>query len=108
MAINIANTYRDLDLKLSSIEIRFTRRNYENIQAKAQVLTTLLGNDKIHPRLAFEHCGLFVDPDLAYTQSKEYSEERKAEAAKELEDFAKTQTIKGQLNAEDDEGSEEE
>lgn len=108
MAINIANTYRDLDLKLSSIEIRFTRRNYENIQAKAQVLTTLLGNDKIHPRLAFEHCGLFVDPDLAYTQSKEYSEERKAEAAKELEDFAKTQTIKGQLNAEDDEGLEEE
>ena len=108
MAINIANTYRDLDLKLSSIEIRFTRRNYENIQAKAQVLTTLLGNDKIHPRLAFEHCGLFVDPDLAYTQSKEYSEERKAEAVKELEDFAKTQTIKGQLNAEDDEGSEEE
>ena len=108
MAINIANTYRDLDLKLSSIEIRFTRRNYENIQAKAQVLTTLLGNDKIHPRLAFEHCGLFVDPDLAYTQSKEYSEERKAEAAEELEDFAKTQTIKGQLNAEDDEGSEEE
>lgn len=103
LAIEFANTYRNLDLKLSQIEIRFTRRNYENIQAKAQVLTTLLANDKIHPRLAFEHCGLFVDPDLAYTQSKEYAEERKVEAQKELEMFAQKKTIEGQENAEDEE-----
>ena len=89
-------------MKLSSIEIRFTRRNYENIQAKAQVLTTLLANDKIHPRLAFEHCGLFVDPDLAYTQSKEYEEERKEEAQKELEMFAQTQTQQAKASAEGD------
>lgn len=102
MAIEIINTYRDMKLRLSSIEIRFTRRNYENIQAKAQVLTTLLANDKIHPRLAFEHCGLFVDPDLAYTQSKEYAEERKAEAQKELEEFSKIETDKAKGNAEED------
>jgi SPP1 family phage portal protein len=102
LAIRIANTLRDMDLKLSSIEIRFTRRNYENIQAKAQVLTTLLANDKIHPRLAFEHCGLFVDPDLAYTQSKEYADERKEEAQKELEMFAQTQTQQSKENAEED------
>jgi hypothetical protein len=73
-------------LKLSAIEIRFTRRNYENIQEKAQVLTSLLSSDKIHPRLAFEHCGLFVDPELAYTQSVEYAEEREAEMLKMLEE----------------------
>lgn len=85
LVISIANTLRDMDLKLSAIEIRFTRRNYENIQEKAQVLTTMLSNNKIHPRLAFEHCGLFVDPELAYTESKEYAEEREAELLKELE-----------------------
>lgn len=98
LAINIANTLRDMDLRLSAIEIRFTRRNYENIQAKAQVLTTLLANDKIHPRLAFEHCGLFVDPDLAYTQSNEYSEKRKKEAQNELELFAQSETAKSKTD----------
>ena len=86
IAIQIANTLRDMNLKLSSIEIRFTRRNYENIQEKAQVLTMLLSSDKVHPRLAFEHCGLFVDPELAYTQSQEYAEEREQEMLKLLED----------------------
>ena len=86
IAIQISNILRDMDLKLSSIEIRFTRRNYENIQEKAQVLTTLLANDKIHPRLAFEHCGLFIDPDIAYKLSAEYAEERENELLEELED----------------------
>lgn len=82
LIIGITNTLRDMNLKLSSIEIRFTRRNYENIQEKAQVLTTMLANDKIHPRLAFEHCGLFVDPELAYTQSMEYAEKRNSEGTR--------------------------
>lgn len=98
--LNITNTLRDMDLKLSSIEIRFTRRNYENIQAKSQVLVTMLNNDKIHPRLAFAHCGMFVDPELAYTQSMKYAEECKAEKQKELEQFADNETDKDKQNAE--------
>lgn len=66
----------DMPIKLSSIDIRFTRRNYENILSKSQVLTTMLSNDKIAPELAFSHCGLFVDPELAYTVSKQYAEEQ--------------------------------
>lgn len=85
LVISITNTLRDMSLKLSAIEIRFTRRNYENIQEKAQVLTTMLANNKIHPRLAFEHCGLFVDPELAYTESMEYAEERENELMEELQ-----------------------
>ena len=101
IVIRIANTLRDMSLKLSDIEIRFTRRNYENIQEKAQVLISLLSSDKVHPRLAFEHSGLFVDPEVAYTMSKEYAEERKAELEKELaEDNMKA--------SEDDEGNEDE
>lgn len=105
LAINIANTLRNMNLRLSSIEIRFTRRNYENIQAKSQVLTTLLANDKIHPRLAFEHCGLFVDPDLAYTQSKAYAEERKEEVQQELAAFAQAETQKSKTNIENEENA---
>lgn len=71
----------EMDLKLKNIEAKFTRRNYENIQTKSQVLTTMLSNPKIHPELAFTHCGLFLDPESAYLQSKEWWEanERKAQ-----------------------------
>lgn len=89
LVIQITNTLRDTDLKLSAIEIRFTRRNYENIQGKAQVLTTMLSNDKIHPRLAFEHSGMFTDPNLAYTESMRYAEAKLKETERELEQFAK-------------------
>ena len=41
----------------------------------------MLKNEKIHPRLAFEHCGMFVDSDLAYTISVEYAEEQEKKAA---------------------------
>ena len=106
IAIQFANTLRNMDLKLSAIDIRFTRRNYENIQVKSQVLTTMLNNDKIHPRLAFAHSGLFVDPELAYTQSVEYAKEKKKEAEKELAKFSKTRVNdeKNKVN----EGAEEE
>jgi SPP1 family phage portal protein len=80
LAIYIYNTFCNRDLKPSAVETRFTRRNYENIQAKSQVLTTMLSNNKIHPRLAFEYCGMFIDPELAYTESMAYNEEQQAKA----------------------------
>lgn len=78
LVLNICKTLKGMDLRVSNVEIRFTRRNYENILQKAQVLDLMLKNSKIHPRLAFEHCGLFVDSDLAYTLSEEYAKEQKA------------------------------
>lgn len=59
-------------LKLSDIEIKFTRRNYDNIGTKSTVLTTMLSNEKIHPQLAFTHSGMFTDPEGAYQMSNEY------------------------------------
>ncbi len=66
------------NLKIRDIELAFNRRNYENILVKAQVLTTMLKSNQIHPQLAFQSCGMFTDPEAAYTQSKEYNEEGKA------------------------------
>lgn len=102
LAINIANTLRNMNLRLSQIEIRFTRRNYENIQEKSQVLITMLNNDKIHPRLAFEHSGLFIDPELAYTVSMEYAEQRKKEQEAMLQAFAQNETQNAQQNAQEE------
>lgn len=75
--LNIKNISNDF------VEIRFTRRNYENIQVKAQVLTTMLDNGKIAPELAFTHCGMFSDPLLAYEVSKPYID--KNDVQKEVE-----------------------
>ncbi len=85
LVLNICHTLSGMDLKVCNIEIRFTRRNYENILQKAQVLDTMLRNEKIHPRLAFEHCGLFVDSDLAYTLSEEYAREQERKAQQQFE-----------------------
>ena len=64
------------NLKLKNLSLQFTRRNYENVQSKSQVLVSMLKQNKIHPRLAFTSSGLFTDPESAYQQSKEYSEEQ--------------------------------
>lgn len=85
LVLNICRTLVGMDLKVHNIEIRFTRRNYENILQKAQVLDLLLKNGKVHPRLAFEHCGLFVDSDLAYALSAEYLEEQEKKAQELIE-----------------------
>ena len=103
LALRITNELRDMNLKLSNIEIRFTRRNYENIQEKAQVLTTMLSTDGIHPRLAFEHCGLFVDPELAYLESKKYAEEQEKKDEKALEEFRNSSIDKAKQNVNNEE-----
>lgn len=65
-------------LRLKDIALQFTRRNYEAIQSKSQVLVSMLQQPKIHPRLAFESSGLFIDPERAYSLSMEYYEEQLA------------------------------
>ena len=80
----------ELGLELNNVEIKFSRRNYDNLQTKAQVLTTLLNNPKIHPQLAFVHSGMFLDPESAYLQSKEWWEEQEAKQAAEMDSYVKS------------------
>lgn len=81
---NVLRIVRDTvgtPLALSDIEVKFTRRNYENILSKSQVLTSMLANDKIAPSLAFTHCGLFSDPEDAAQMSAAHYEKVKTEQA---------------------------
>lgn len=84
LAIWICNEKAVMDLKVGTIEIRFTRRNYENIVEKANVLNMMLNNDKIDPELAFEYCGMFVDPANAYLKSREAYDDSQNKMAEEL------------------------
>lgn len=80
-------------LKLRDIGMQFTRRNYDNIQSKSQVLISMLNNTKIHPRLAFIHSGLFSDPEDAYQQSMKYYEEEQAKLQAQQEVANSTEEI---------------
>lgn len=79
LMLKICDAVAGFDLKLSDIDVRFTRRNYENIQGKAQVLTQMLNCESIPPRLAFEQSNMFVDVENAYQQYLEYREYRESQ-----------------------------
>lgn len=69
------STSADIALTVDDLDVKFTRRNYDAIQSKSQVLISMLAQPKIHPLLAFTHSGMFSDPEAAYLMSKKYSEE---------------------------------
>ena len=85
MVLRILKDMGDITLSIRDVEIKFSRRNYDNLQTKSQVLTTLLNNPKIHPELAFLHSGLFLDPEGAYLQSKQWWEENEKKEAQNRE-----------------------
>ena len=89
LVLRILRDTTSTSLRLKDIEPHFTRRNYENIASKAQVLVSMLNNAKIHPELAFAHCGMFADSESAYLQSKswwEENEKKAVEAQNEIQD----------------------
>jgi SPP1 family phage portal protein len=63
-------------LRLADITPHFTRRNYDNLASKSQVLIAMLNNPKIHPEVAYASCGMFSDPESAYLQGMAYYEEQ--------------------------------
>ena len=78
LVLRICRDLGDINLRLSDISLKFTRRNYENLQNKAQVLDLMLKNPKVHPLLAYESAGMFIDPESAYSLSMKYYEEQQA------------------------------
>lgn len=90
VVLRILRGVRGFNVHLSNIEVCFTRRNYENTQSKAQVLTTMLGSEKIAPRLAFVYSGLFSDPEAAYQESEQYYEEQQRLSQENVKDIPET------------------
>lgn len=105
--LKIVRDIQGFNAHLSNIDIKFTRRNYENTQAKAQVLTTMLGNDKIAPRLAFVYSGMFSDPEAAWKESMDYYGEITAKAVTETENTGNAQDTVDTGNGSENRGSSE-
>lgn len=90
IVLYICRNTADLDLQLSDIKPEFTRKNLSNVQSKVQVLCEMLNNSKIHPKLAFQICGVFGDSEEAYRISQEFYEEQQA---------ALTRSLREEINA---------
>lgn len=71
LVLRIMGETRDIDLKLSAVECKFTRRQHDNLQSKTQALSSLL-QAGIAPEIAIATSGLFNDPMDVYAQSKKY------------------------------------
>ena len=84
LIMKICRDTDDINLKPTDFEIRMPRRNYDNVKEKADTLCMMLDSNKIEPKLAFEHCGLFIDPETAYQMSKTYAEEQEKKIIAEL------------------------
>lgn len=84
VVLYICRNTADLDLQLSDIKPEFTRKNLSNVQSKVQVLCEMLNNSKIHPKLAFQTCGVFGDSEEAYRISQEFYEEQQAALTRSL------------------------
>lgn len=92
LALRICETYNRLALKLSDIEIKFSRRNTENLLVKTQALIQML-EAGASPEVAFTTCGLWSDPLDVYTQSKPFLRKW------ELDDGEQPQEVIGVANA---------
>lgn len=71
----------DFNLDPDNIDVKFTRRNYEDILSRSQTLITMLNNDKIHPQCAYEASGMFIDTQDAYNMGMDWFKEHGEQTA---------------------------
>ena len=83
IACDLSNRLGDMALDSDVVDVKFTRRNYEDLLSKSQTLTTMLNNDKIHPQCAYEACGLFVDTQDAYNMGMDWYEKQQEALAQQ-------------------------
>lgn len=72
------------NLKLSDIDIKFTRNKSDNLLIKTQGLMNMK-SAQVPPDVAFASCGLFSDPNDVYQKAKSYYKDtfwKEAEASK--------------------------
>ena len=71
LVLRIIRETRAFDLNLAEVECKFTRRQHDNLQTKAQALLQML-QAGLSPEVAIATSGLFNDPMDVTAQSKEY------------------------------------
>ena len=69
--LKLTETSDVADLKLSDIDIKFSRNRTDSLLVKTQGLMNQL-QAGIHPLIAITHCGLYSDPQSVWNDSKAY------------------------------------
>jgi SPP1 family phage portal protein len=69
--LSLTETSEVADLKLSDIDVKFSRNRTDSLLVKTQGLNNML-QAGVHPLIALTHCGLFSDPQSVWNDSKAY------------------------------------
>ena len=69
--LSLTETSEVADLKLSDIDVKFSRNRTDSLLVKTQGLSNML-QAGVHPLVAITHCGLFSDPQGVWNDSKPY------------------------------------
>ncbi len=75
LVLRILRDKSDIDLKLSEVDCKFTRRQHDNLLTKTQALMNML-DAGLAPEIAIATSGLFNDPMDVARQSKEYLDKK--------------------------------
>ena len=98
--LNLTETGEVADLKLSDIDIKFSRNRTDSLLVKTQGLSNMLQSG-IHPLIAITHCGLFSDPQGVWNDSKAYMGKWLYDAEEVDEDDKDTVQTGGRSGGED-------
>lgn len=71
LVLKICRDMGAVDLSVADIDMKFTRRNYEDILSKSQSLMNMLSAG-VDPLSSFTQSGLFGDPNEVYKRSEPY------------------------------------
>ena len=69
--LKLTETSEVSDLKLSDVDVKFSRNRTDSLLVKTQGLMNQL-QAGIHPLIAITHCGLYSDPQSVWNDSKPY------------------------------------
>jgi hypothetical protein len=69
--LKLTETSEVADLKLSDIDVKFSRNRTDSLLVKTQGLMNQL-QAGIHPLIAITNCGLYSDPQSVWNDSKAY------------------------------------
>lgn len=86
LMLEICEATGKLSIPIRAINIDYTRQHYENMATKSQVLIAMLNNEKIHPKVAYEVCGLFYDPNKKFIEGMEWYEEQQKNGTETTEE----------------------
>lgn len=87
-------------LKLSDIDVKFSRNRTDSLLVKTQGLLNQL-QAGVHPLIAITNCGLYSDPQTVWNDSKSYMGKWLYDAEGDEEDEANTVSDSGRSGGED-------